>query len=79
MKLLMLDAGRDPSSTTAVALREIRAKLDKEDVDSEVLYIGNDPDKCDMDAIVQAMIDKASETYGYIFACQGHFGVANSC
>ena len=32
MKLLMLDAGPDPSSTTAVALREIRAQLDKEDV-----------------------------------------------
>ena len=79
MKLLMLDAGPDPSSTTAVALREIRAQLDKEGVDSEVLYIGNDPDKCDMDAIVQTMIDKTSETDGYIFACQGHFGVANSC
>ena len=66
MKLLMLDAGPDPSSTTAVALREIRAQLDKEDVDSEVLYIGNDPDKCDMDAIVQTMIDKTSETDGFV-------------
>lgn len=45
MKLLMLDAGPDPTSTTAVALREIRIQLDKEGIESEVLYIGNDPNQ----------------------------------
>ena len=79
MKLLMLDAGPDPTSTTAVALREIRIQLDKEGIESEVLYIGNDPNQCNIDAIVRTRLDKTDETDGYIFACQGHFGVANSC
>ena len=48
MKLLMLDAGPDPTSTTAVALREIRIQLDKEGIESEVLYIGNDPNQCNI-------------------------------
>ncbi len=79
MKVLMLDAGPDPSSTTAVALHEIQSQLEQEGVESEVLFIGHDPDKCNMDAVVQEMLGKTSETDGYIFACQGHFGVANSC
>ena len=79
MKVLMLDAGPGPTSNTAVALEEIRRQLEQEGVEPEILCIGDDPTQGGVDRAVRTMADMAEETDGYVFACQGHFGVANSC
>lgn len=79
MKVLMVDAGPGPASTTAVALEEIGRQLEEDGVKPELLCIGDDPTRGGVDQAVQTMVDMAEETDGYVFACQGHFGVANSC
>lgn len=79
MKVLILDAGPGLDSTTAVAINEVGVQLNAEGVEFEILCVGDDPTRCGIDDMVQRMVDKADETDGYIVACQGHFGVANSC
>ena len=41
MRVLMIDAGPTPDSTTFVALDKIRGQLRLEGVESEIVHVGN--------------------------------------
>ena len=40
MRVLMIDAGPNPESTTYIALNEIRGQLQKEGVECEIVHTG---------------------------------------
>ncbi len=90
MKILIIDAGPNPESTTSVGIKEFCKQLSEEGVDSEVLFIGDQPiarctlcgacaknDRCAIDDIVNVALEKGESADGFVFATQGHFGVAN--
>ncbi len=90
MRVLMIDAGPTPDSTTFVALDEIRGQLRLEGVESEIVHVGNQNVKgclfcnsckktgrCVLDDCLNPILERAAEADAYIFVSQSHYGVAN--
>lgn len=90
MRVLMIDAGPDPASTTAVALAEIQRQLQVDHVESERVYVGGQSflrcrfcgacgssSRCALDDGLNALLEKAEAADAYVFASQSHYGVAD--
>jgi len=90
MRVLMIDAGPAPESTTFVALEEIRRQLLAEQVSSELVYIGAQPvsdchfcggcrqsGRCVQRDCLNPILERAEQADAYIFACQSHYGAIN--
>lgn len=82
MKVLMINGSSRPNGCTYTALNEISRILNQEDIETEILYLGNDPvrdctacgscrkldGKCIFDDdIVNKIIEKAKTADGFIF------------
>lgn len=90
MRVLMIDAGPAPNSSTFIALNEIRNQLRLEKVECELVHIGgqdvqdclfcNNCKKtglCVLDDCLNPILQRAVSADAYIFASQSHYGVAN--
>lgn len=90
MRVLMIDAGPNPESTTYIALNEIRGQLQKEGVECEIVHTGGQnvegcrfcnsckkTGRCVLDDCLNPLLERAAEADAYIFASQSHYGVAN--
>lgn len=82
MKVLMLNGSSRPHGCTDTALREVAATLDGFGIESEIMWLGNDPvrdctacgtcgkkpGRCVFDDdIVNRIIEKARECDGFVF------------
>ena len=86
MRVLMIDAGPVPGSSTSVALDEIRRQLQREDVECDLVYTGGqqiqsclfcgrckDLGRCVLDDCLNPILERAARADGYIFASQSHW------
>jgi len=86
MKVLMINGGPHKNGVTYTALKEIAETLKKENVDSEIIWIGNDPvagcigcgacrkgNGCFRKDIVNEFVEKAREADGFIFGSPVHY------
>lgn len=82
MKVLLLNGSSHPHGCTDTALREVASALENAGIDTEILFLGNDPvrdctacgacanipGKCVFDDdIVNRIIEKAREADGFVF------------
>ena len=82
MKVLLVNGSSRPNGCTYTALNEIAMTLNTEDIETEILFLGNDPvrdcigcgacsklgGKCVYDNdIVNTLIDKAKDSDGFVF------------
>ena len=82
MKVLLLNGSSHPHGCTDTALREVASALENTGIDTEILFLGNDPvrdctacgtcakapGKCVFDDdIVNRIIEKAREADGFVF------------
>lgn len=90
MKVLMLNGSPHKSGCTDRALREIASALHEEGVSSEIVWIGAKPvggcmgcggcgktGRCVFDGGVNAFVDKARETDGFVFGSPVHYASAS--
>lgn len=90
MKVLMIDAGPTPDSTTYVALDAIRGQLMEEGIECALAHIGGQAihsclfcggckttGRCVQEDCLNPVLEQAAEADAYIFASQSHYGVAN--
>ena len=90
MKVLLVNGSPHKNGCTYTALKEIADQLAKENIDSEIYYIGCDPiapckackacaklGKCIIDDKVNEFVNKAQDFDGYIFASPVHYGSAS--
>lgn len=80
MKVLLLNGSSRSNGCTAAALREVARALKEEGVETETVFIGNDPlpdciacrrcreiGKCVFDDIVNEFVEKAKGADGFVF------------
>lgn len=81
MKVLLLNGSSRPNGCTYTALREVASTLEAQGIETEILFLGNEPVRdcaacggCNAsgrcvfdDDIVNRIIDKAREADGFIF------------
>ena len=90
MKVLMINGGPHQEGCTYTALKEVAGTLEKEGIDSEIIWIGNKPvggciackscvekGQCVFDDIVNEVRSKAYEADGFIFGTPVHYGAAS--
>lgn len=89
MKVLLVNGGPHKNGCTYTALKEIADQLSKQEIDSEIFWIGNEViagciacnickkrGKCFRDDIVNEFNEKAKEADGFIFGTPVHFASA---
>lgn len=90
MKVLMVNGSPHEKGTTYTALSEVAESLKKEGIDSEIMWLGNQPiagcigcgacfatKKCFRNDIVNDFLVKAEEADGFIFGSPVHFAAAS--
>jgi len=90
MKVLLLNGSPRAQGNTYLALSEIAAVLARHGVDSEIFQLGTDPvrgclgcrsckttKKCVFDDIANRLVEKASQSDGFIFGTPVYYGGAN--
>lgn len=90
MRVLMIDAGPTPESSTAVALDEIRRQLRLEGIGCDLVYIGGqkvkgclfcggckETGRCVLEDCLNPILERAAAADAYVFASQSHYGVAS--
>lgn len=90
MKVLLVNGSPHKNGCTYTALKEIADELKKNDIDSEIYYIGTDAihpcmacyacgklGKCVIDDKVNDFVNKAAEFDGYIFGSPVHYASAS--
>ncbi|MFU0827747.1 MAG: FMN-dependent NADPH-azoreductase [Lachnoclostridium sp.] len=87
MKVLLINGSPRAHGCTYTALEEIAKELNKENIETEILHIGNQPirgcmacggcfngsGKCVYDDIVNVALDKAATADGFIFGSPVHY------
>ena len=90
MKVLLVNGSPHKSGCTNRALEEVAATLQKEGIETEMFWIGNQPiggciackrcvqtGKCVFDDIVNTCREKAYEADGFVFGTPVHYGAAS--
>ena len=90
MKVLLVNGGPHEHGCTYTALKEVEKTLNNEGIDTEIMWLGNDPvagcigcgsclqsKKCFRNDIVNEFIAKIPETDGFIFGSPVHFAGAS--
>ena len=90
MKVLLINGGPHKSGATNRALEEIKATLFEEGIDSEILWLGNDPisgcigcgacrktGKCFRGDVVNKFSSLAGEFDGFVFGSPVHYAAAS--
>ena len=91
MKVLLINGGPHEKGTTNVALEEIKKELEKENIESEIMWLGLKPisgciacnqcmknnNRCIMNDKVNEFLDKVEETDGFVFGSPVHFAAAS--
>ena len=86
MKVLLVNGSSRPAGCTAVALKAVADALEKEGVETETVFIGNQPlpdctacgqcrklRKCVFDDIVNEISEKAASCDGFVFGCPVYY------
>ncbi|MCR4887089.1 MAG: flavodoxin family protein [Clostridiales bacterium] len=86
MKVLLVNGSSRPDGCTSVALRAVAAALEKEGIETETVFIGNQPMtdciacgkcrelvKCVFDDIVNEIVSKAAACDGFVFGCPVYY------
>lgn len=91
MKVLLINGGPHQDGCTNVALEEIEKVLKMNEIETELIWLGNRPiggcigcnyclshdNRCFMEDSVNAFLDKVEETDGFVFGSPVHFAAAS--
>ena len=91
MKVLLVNGGPHKEGCTNLALEEIAKTLEKEDIQTEIIWLGNKPvggciacnsclkndNKCFMEDEVNRFLEKAKKADGFVFGSPVHFAAAS--
>lgn len=91
MKVLLINGGPHEKGATNAALEEIQKELKKENIESEIMWLGLKPisgciacnqcmknnNRCIMNDKVNEFLDKVEEIDGFIFGSPVHFAAAS--
>lgn len=91
MKVILVNGGPHKDGCTNLALEEIAKTLEKEDIQTEIIWLGNKPiggcigcnsclkndNKCFIDDEVNMFLEKAKEADGFVFGSPVHFAAAS--
>ena len=92
MKVILVNGGPHQDGCTNLALREIEEELKKNDIETELIWLGNKPisgcigcnhcinsktNRCFMDGEVNAFLDEAESADGFVFGSPVHFASAS--
>lgn len=91
MKVILVNGGPHKDECTNLALEEVAKTLEKEDIKTEIIWLGNKPiggcigcnsclkndNKCFMDDEVNKFLEKAKEADGFVFGSPVHFAAAS--
>jgi len=90
MKVLLINGSPNEKGCTYTALAEVASTLNQENIDTEIVWIGNKPlggciackyciknGKCAYDDVVNEVREKAYEADGFIFGSPVHFAAAS--
>ena len=89
MKVLLVNGGPHQHGCVYTALEEVAKELNKEDIETEIIWLGLKPiagciackkcaetGKCVFDDIVNEFVEKAKDTDGFIFGSPVHYAGA---
>lgn len=90
MKVLLINGGPHKSGVTAEALSEIAITLEKEGIENEIFWLGNDPvascigcgvckktGKCFRDDAVNRINERLAEFDGFVFGSPVHYAACS--
>ena len=90
MKVILVNGSPKEKGCTYTALKEIEKQLNKNDIETEIFWIGNKPvsgclgcggclktGKCVIDDKVNEFLEKAKETDGFVFGSPVHFAASS--
>lgn len=91
MKVILVNGGPHKDGCTNVALEEVEKTLQKEGIDTEMIWLGTNPiggcigcnsclkkdNRCFMEDAVNEFLDKAKEADGFVFGSPVHFAAAS--
>ena len=90
MKVILVNGSPNPKGCTYTALKEVEKTLNKNDIKTEIFWIGNKPvagcmgcgnclktGKCFMEDKVNEFLEKVPETDGFIFGTPVHFAASS--
>lgn len=91
MKVLLVNGGPHKDGCTNLALEEVAKTLEKENIQTEIIWLGNKPiggcigcnsclkndNKCFIDDEVNKFLEKAEEADGFVFGSPVHFAAAS--
>lgn len=91
MKVILVNGSPHKDGCTNLALEEVAKILEKEDIQTEIIWLGNKPiggcigcnsclkndNKCFMEDEVNKFLEKAKETDGFVFGSPVHFAAAS--
>lgn len=91
MKVLLINGGPHKEGCTNVALEEVANTLNKENIETEIMWLGVKPiggciacnhciqtnNRCFIDDKVNKFLDKAENVDGFVFGSPVHFASAS--
>ena len=91
MKVILVNGGPHKDGCTNLALEEVAKTLNKENIQTEIIWLGTKPiggcigcnvclkndNKCFMNDSVNDFIEKAKEADGFVFGSPVHFAAAS--
>lgn len=90
MKVILVNGSPKQNGCTYTALKEVEKQLNKNDIQTEIFWIGNKPvsgclgcggclktGKCVIDDKVNEFLEKVEETDGFIFGSPVHFAASS--
>ena len=91
MKVILVNGSPHKDGCTNLALEEVKKELEKENIQTEILWLGTDPirgcigcnkciktnNRCFDNDIVNKFLDKVEETDGFVFGTPVHFASAS--
>ena len=90
MKVLLVNGGPHKEGCTYTALKEVEKQLNKQDIETEIFWLGVKPvagciacgsckntGKCFVDDKVNEFIEKAKKADGFVFGTPVHFASAS--
>lgn len=91
MKVLLVNGGPHKDGCTNLALEEVAKTLEKEEIETEIIWLGNKPisgcigcnsclknnNKCFVEDEVNNFLEKVKTTDGFVFGSPVHFAAAS--
>ena len=90
MKVILVNGSPKEKGCTYTALKEVEKQLNKNEIETEIFWIGNKPvsgclgcggclktGKCVIDDKVNEFLEKAKETDGFVFGSPVHFAASS--